>query len=157
MNINNDPQETWKRIDDTHYFVSNTGKVMNSKRGKELANRNVAHGYQGVTLGVGNQRLVHRLVAKAFVANDSGLPHVNHIDEDKANNNASNLEWCTPAYNNEYSKAKNYKLKSPSGEIIEVFNLNKFCKENGLEQPSMSKVTLVQRKSHSGWTTGDKK
>lgn len=38
--------------------------------------------------------LVHRLVAQAFVSGDQSLT-VNHIDMDKQNNNASNLEWVT--------------------------------------------------------------
>lgn len=46
--------------------------------------------------------LVHRLVADAFLDNKQNLPQVNHIDEDKFNNRASNLEYCTAEYNCNY-------------------------------------------------------
>lgn len=46
--------------------------------------------------------LVHRLVAIAFLDNPRNLPFVNHKDEDKLNNYASNLEWCDRKYNNNY-------------------------------------------------------
>jgi hypothetical protein len=55
-------------------------------------------GYPAVTLGeVSPKRKaiirVHRLVAEAFVSNPLGLPQVNHLDGNKLNPDASNLEW----------------------------------------------------------------
>lgn len=62
-------------------------------------------GYLRVTTSVnGKYRKVpvHRMVAKAFIPNPNNYKYINHKDEDKSNNAADNLEWCTAAYNNTY-------------------------------------------------------
>lgn len=47
-------------------------------------------------------REVHRLVGLAFLQRKEGYTQINHKDEIKENNNAENLEWCTPSYNANY-------------------------------------------------------
>ena len=100
------------------YMVSDQGRVMSvpkraarsngymaSYDGQILSPSNNTNGYPSVNLhrgGRGRTRAVHRLVAEAFVPNPEGLSSVNHIDEDKTNNSAENLEWCTVGYNNDY-------------------------------------------------------
>lgn len=44
-------------------------------------------------------RKIHRLVAINFIPNPNNFSQVNHIDGNKDNNHASNLEWCTAQHN----------------------------------------------------------
>ena len=101
--INN---EIWKTIEEfNNYEVSNLGRVRNITTGKVLKGYADGWGYLQVKLfkaGKGYHKKIHRLVAEAFLENPDKLPEVNHIDEDKANNAVSNLEWCTHEYNNNY-------------------------------------------------------
>lgn len=101
--------EIWKAIEGTDgkYEVSNTGKVRSldykrTGRTQELSTRRNNSGYLIVSLSAGGKpitRLLHRLVATAFLPNPSSLPQVNHKDGNKENCRAENLEWCDGAYN----------------------------------------------------------
>lgn len=49
------------------------------------------------------QARVHRLVAQAFVLNPDNLTDVDHINNIKTDNRASNLRWCTHTENMHYA------------------------------------------------------
>jgi hypothetical protein len=101
-------QEIWKSIEGFEglYEVSNLGNVRSLPRtvknryfpGKNRSLTSQKTGYKAVTLTGKGKRItdyVHRLVAKAFIANPENKPAINHIDSDRTNNNVMNLEWCT--------------------------------------------------------------
>ena len=100
-------QEIWKDIKGYEglYQISNLGRVR-SKNGI-LKPQKRQHGYLGIMLyGRGGHptrgfkhKSIHRLVAEAFIPNPNGYAEINHVDEDKTNNRADNLEWCTRKYN----------------------------------------------------------
>ena len=46
---------------------------------------------------------VHRIIASLFCNKPDGKDFVNHIDGDKQNNSADNLEWCTKSENTKHS------------------------------------------------------
>ena len=89
------------------YSVSNAGEIFSHITNKVLKHNVSPNGYHTVELfkrnGEKSKRvLVHRLVAMAFLQNTFNYPQVNHIDENKENNCANNLEWCTAKHNMNY-------------------------------------------------------
>lgn len=87
-----------------NYFVSDDGIVF-SKTKDELVEKKtfLSHnGYKRVTLwnkGKQKKYFVHRLVAEYFVKNVNNYDSVDHIDENKLNNNYNNLRWTSKSYN----------------------------------------------------------
>jgi len=118
---------------------------------------NDTRGYPQVSLGFNKKRVarVHRLVAEAFLDLPSeklrqeclsaGLSYVmiNHIDEDRCNAVASNLEWCSPLYNNTYGKSRKG-IKSMSGSASKSAVLTE---ENVLEIVSMLKNKVMSQET----------
>jgi hypothetical protein len=96
-----------------HYFINRSGVVVNSYTGKTIKGILLKTGYVKVALSYGKQKLVHRLVAKAFIPNEKCLKFVNHIDENPQNNHVDNLEWVTHKENIRHScqGSKSYLFK----------------------------------------------
>ena len=89
--------EIWRAcLVDPDYFVSNHGRVRHN--GRVLSGCLHSDGYVFVTIK-GKQYPKHRLVADLFVQNADEKPFVNHVDGNKQNCFASNLEWCTQQEN----------------------------------------------------------
>ena len=76
--------------------VSSCGKVRNIKTGRVLAGSD-NKGYKRISIRSHPKggEYVHRMVAEVYCEGYSPELTVNHIDLDKANNDASNLEWVT--------------------------------------------------------------
>lgn len=89
------------------YAISDEGQIFNLRTGHEKHKVVMQSGYEYIHLNKGdkNGRMfrVHRLVAKAFIPNPDRLPQVNHINGNKQDNRASNLEWCTPLQNQRHA------------------------------------------------------
>lgn len=84
------------------YSVSNHGMVMSDRTGMVRVSHPNQGGYHSVRLsraGYGKTVRVHRLVAAAFVHGAGDKREVNHIDGNKANNRAENLEWVSRSEN----------------------------------------------------------
>ena len=103
--------KTWKPIQNYEglYEVSSDGEIrsLHNRYGvnRVLKQSIGSKGYKVVSLCKNHTQKtfnVHRLVALAFIPNPDSLPCVNHKDEDKTNNCAENLEWCSYYSNNVY-------------------------------------------------------
>ena len=140
----------------TDYLITEEGDVYSTKYGKLKKKKQCTdtRGYKILDLYNNGKRKtykVHRLVAQTYIPNPDNLPQVNHIDEDKTNNNVSNLEWCNNQYNTEYSRAKSYIVENVrTGERQTMHNLNAFCRQLGLS-PGNLLNTQTRIKQHKGY------
>lgn len=75
-------------------------------KGRKLKPFLSGSGYLQVMCGKSFKADVHRLVAEKYVPNPDGLPQVNHIDGNKLNNHADNLEWVSAKGNMKHAASK---------------------------------------------------
>lgn len=108
-------QATWKQcVEHEDYEVSELGEVRSkdmwvdngnggyTKKGRVLRPGVGGTGYRTVSLR-GKTYKVARLVAYAFLDRPAGASVINHIDGNKLNDIAWNLEWVTQAENNDHA------------------------------------------------------
>ena len=126
------------------YWITNTGRVISADRYDRFNRRiggEVKPGergqakYLGLTLfknGKGYQKLVHRLVAAAFIPNPENKPCVDHIDGNNKNNNASNLRWVTYKEN----------MNNPITHARMLEDTSKYISQKGADNPFSRKVRM---------------
>lgn len=98
-------------------------------------------------------RMVHRLVYEAFVGPIPPGLTVDHKDNNKLNNHYSNLQLLEARDNAIKGNARHWTFISPLGEVVKIYNLKKFCRENGLHDGHMNSVYNSDPKyqAHKGW------
>lgn len=172
--------EQWKKVDGfngiyevsdwgnvrsiDHYANSKSGNKVHFYKGKIKNQTKTESGYSIVGLYKGKSpwpARVHVLVALAFVENDDPInkTQVNHIDENKDNNCAWNLEWCTPKYNCNYGnrtekimdkKRKPVVGRNSDGEIVCRFGSAKEAEQYGYSNEHICSCCKGKRKRHKG-------
>ncbi|MBY0756522.1 HNH endonuclease [Clostridium sardiniense] len=122
--------EIWRDIPeyDGYYQASTLGNIRSTnyrRTGivKNLKLKKDRDGYLNVNLcyrGKRKTEKVHRLIAITFLKRNQGKDIVNHIDENKSNNNISNLEWCDAKYNLNYKNLRKISAKKNQKAVVKL-------------------------------------
>jgi hypothetical protein len=115
----------------SHYGISPRGILYNEKT-KRTKKGLIENGYVKCTLYNDKVKLkttIHRLLGLTYIPNPNGLPTIDHKNRIKADNNLSNLCWCSytnQLYNQKLrrdntSGHKNI-YKRPDGYRLEIWN-----------------------------------
>ncbi|MDI3413716.1 MULTISPECIES: HNH endonuclease signature motif containing protein [Pantoea] len=134
--------EVWKKTQYKNYEVSNTGVVRNITKKNPLDPKPGTNGYKKVCIAMGKgqngvTKEVHRIVAEIFIPNSKPGLVVDHIDGDKLNNHADNLQWITQKQNMQKATRKsNNEPRLTQNQIDEIIvsrkdgkSFNKITKE----------------------------
>lgn len=173
-------EEVWKDVVgyEGRYLVSNLGNVFSCEHvgrnqfgatflipGRLLSQATHRQGYKYVSID-NKIRLIHRLVAQAFIPNPNNYRCVNHKDEDKANNRVDNLEWCTHKYNSNYGTYNerisklhiNHEgLSAPvlcllNGKVVAEYpSMQEAFRQTGALQPNILKCCQGKRHTAAGF------
>jgi hypothetical protein len=110
----NENAEIWKDVVgfEGYYVVSNMGRIMRVKGWRNHAAGRIRKpsvtrcGYLSATLskdGKQTTKSIHQWVADAFLEPRPDGHEINHINGDKSDNRAENLQWVTHAQNAKYN------------------------------------------------------
>ncbi len=151
-----------------NYFVNELGQVKSgpkkTRKGFRLLKpMNENTNYTTVDLckdGKIVRKLIHRIVAEAFLPNPENKPQVNHINGIKSDNRLENLEWVTRSENQLHSiriglrhtrGEKNSQCKLTSEQVIEIRNSKERNKDIA-EKYNISYSTVCDIQRKRSWT-----
>ncbi len=96
---------------------------------------------------------VHKFVWNLYFGEVPEGLTIDHKDGNKLNNHISNLQLLTSEENAVKGNARYWLVTNPEGVEFEVYNLSKFCRENGLHRTHMHEVArgYKNQTQHNGW------
>ena len=163
--------EEWKEVYgfDVLYEISNMGRLRtkhDSHKGyqkdyKYLTPTDNGNGYLRVNIKRKSKQTtvyIHKLVAEAFIDNPQGYCEVNHKDENKTNNNVSNLEWishidnCNYGTRNERVALKHGRFVRCNEKNIIYASIQKAAEDTGVVITAISNCLNGRSKTCAGYT-----
>ena len=93
------------------FEVSQCGQVRSVRSGKVYKQHKHQNGYMTIATYIGGRFgkslciKVHRMVGEIFCDNPNNHPIIHHIDNNKINNNSSNLRWVSYSENSQMAHA----------------------------------------------------
>lgn len=115
-------------IDLSDYLVSATGAIY--YRGERVKTFKNNRGYDTVRIkGENDPVQVHRIIARLYCKRCPGCQCVDHINGDKNDNRADNLEWVTFKENERRKRARTEKAAAKLLDDIEEHKENERRKE----------------------------
>ena len=126
-----------------NYLIYDDGKVYSKRKNKYLKPHKINTGYYIVDLYDNYRRkkmLIHRLVALHYVNNDNpDYDLVDHIDQNKENNDKTNLRWCNKSLNG-YNRGYQSNNKLKEKNIFYCNTHNKYIYRKKIDGKNKSKT-----------------
>jgi hypothetical protein len=138
----------------SRYWFTSMGRVYSEFKEGFLTQTVSTTGYYSIyptpDYGVRKRIKVHRVIAKLFVKKKRGRHQVNHIDNNKLNNNYTNLEWVTPQENIQHYlilAGDNHKRSSKKSFLTKeiVTEMKRLIRDEGMTQTDVAKAFGCRR------------
>lgn len=150
------------------YKIGENGDIISYRRKipKQLVSGDNGVGYLCLPITVQRKqsmKLIHRLVAEAFVPNPHNKKYVNHKDGDKYNNHYLNLEWVDAHENMSHASRmgllergeKRYNAKLTNEQVLEIRRLFHAGTLNGAQKAKefgVSTALISRIANNKQWT-----
>lgn len=145
------------RFRDTIYDINENGEVFNTKLNKYITPVRKRTGYYEIRIGHQNKRVTlshHRSVWEAFNGEIPKGMHINHINQNKADNRLCNLELVTPSENQLKRKlacGEEVNTSKATNEIVADIRQSGLSSKELMNKYGLSRSAIDRIKNRTTW------